>query len=217
MVAKGSVRGNKIKLPVATVAYYGPDDKVSTKVAVGIIERLGKIRVAVVMFTIVIISVAVIGRIELLHDNPRAHIDPAEFSRESLELWAKATVLSAGSCNGSGVPYPVDFSGEAGGGAPPYNYTWNFRDGSPPVHLASPWHNYTHIFPPFNASLEVNDSAGNHAWSNVTIPHIECPVTKVPSSPSDAVLYGTVVVVVAFAVVGVIVVMTRWKKHEPRL
>ena len=42
MVAKGSVRGNKIKLPVATVAYYGPDDKVSTKVAVGIIERLGK-------------------------------------------------------------------------------------------------------------------------------------------------------------------------------
>ncbi len=42
MVRKGSDRGNKTKLPVATVAYYGPDDKVSTKVAVGIIEHLGK-------------------------------------------------------------------------------------------------------------------------------------------------------------------------------
>lgn len=29
-------------MPVATVAYYGPDDKVSTKVAVGIIKQLGK-------------------------------------------------------------------------------------------------------------------------------------------------------------------------------
>ena len=42
MVPKGSGRGNKTKVPVATVAYYGPDDKVSTKVAVGIIEHLGK-------------------------------------------------------------------------------------------------------------------------------------------------------------------------------
>ena len=42
MAPKGSGRGTKTKLPVATVAYYGPDDKVSTKVAVGIIEQLGK-------------------------------------------------------------------------------------------------------------------------------------------------------------------------------
>ena len=40
MVPKGSGRGNRTKLQVATVAYYGPDDKVSTKVAVGIIEHL---------------------------------------------------------------------------------------------------------------------------------------------------------------------------------
>lgn len=42
MVHSGSGRGNKTKMPVATVAYYGPDDTVSTKVAVGIIEQLGK-------------------------------------------------------------------------------------------------------------------------------------------------------------------------------
>jgi len=38
MTSRKGRRGDKVKLPVATVAYYGPDDKVSTKVAVGIIE-----------------------------------------------------------------------------------------------------------------------------------------------------------------------------------
>jgi hypothetical protein len=42
MVSKKGRQGDKTKLPVATVAYYGPDDKISTKVAVGIIERWGK-------------------------------------------------------------------------------------------------------------------------------------------------------------------------------
>ncbi len=42
MAPKRGGRGNKTKMPMATVAYYGPDDKVSTKVAVGIFEQLGK-------------------------------------------------------------------------------------------------------------------------------------------------------------------------------
>lgn len=32
----------KVTLPVTTVAYYGPDDKTPTKVAVGIIKRFGE-------------------------------------------------------------------------------------------------------------------------------------------------------------------------------
>jgi len=35
-------QGKKAKLPVATIAYYGPDDKTPTKVAVGIVARWGQ-------------------------------------------------------------------------------------------------------------------------------------------------------------------------------
>jgi hypothetical protein len=41
-MGKKSKKNRKAKLPVATVAYYGPDDKTSTKVAVGIVEEWGK-------------------------------------------------------------------------------------------------------------------------------------------------------------------------------
>jgi hypothetical protein len=41
MGKKGKKIG-KAKLPVATVAYYGPDDKIPTKVAVGIVTEWGK-------------------------------------------------------------------------------------------------------------------------------------------------------------------------------
>jgi hypothetical protein len=41
MSQKGRQRG-RAKLPVATVAYYGPDDKTPTKVAVGIVKRWGE-------------------------------------------------------------------------------------------------------------------------------------------------------------------------------
>lgn len=39
---KKSKKSGKAKLPVATVAYYGPDDKTPTKVAVGIVTEWGK-------------------------------------------------------------------------------------------------------------------------------------------------------------------------------
>jgi len=41
MTKKGKQGGNG-KLPMATVAYYGPDDKTPTKVAVSIIRQWGK-------------------------------------------------------------------------------------------------------------------------------------------------------------------------------
>ena len=41
-MGKKSKQGGKAKLPVATVAYYGPDDKTPTKVAVGIVKRWGE-------------------------------------------------------------------------------------------------------------------------------------------------------------------------------
>ena len=41
MTKKGK-RGGNGKLPMATVAYYGPDDKTPTKVAVGIVRQWGK-------------------------------------------------------------------------------------------------------------------------------------------------------------------------------
>lgn len=41
-MSKKGKQKEKAKLPVATVAYYGPDDKTPTKVAVGIIKRWGR-------------------------------------------------------------------------------------------------------------------------------------------------------------------------------
>jgi len=41
MSQKGEQR-RRAKLPVATVAYYEPDDKTPTKVAVGIVKRWGE-------------------------------------------------------------------------------------------------------------------------------------------------------------------------------
>jgi hypothetical protein len=38
-MGKGKRRREQAKLPVATVAYYGPDDKTATKVAVGIVKE----------------------------------------------------------------------------------------------------------------------------------------------------------------------------------
>jgi hypothetical protein len=41
-MGKKSKKSGKAKLPVATVAYYGPDDRTPTKVAVGIVTEWGK-------------------------------------------------------------------------------------------------------------------------------------------------------------------------------
>lgn len=41
-MSKKKKRKEKPTLPVATVAYYGPDDKTPTKVAVGIIQQFGE-------------------------------------------------------------------------------------------------------------------------------------------------------------------------------
>jgi hypothetical protein len=41
-MSKKSKKSGKAKLPVVTVAYYGPDDETATKVAVGIVREWGK-------------------------------------------------------------------------------------------------------------------------------------------------------------------------------
>ncbi len=41
-MSKKGRRRERARLPVATVAYYGPDDKIATKVAVGIVNEWGK-------------------------------------------------------------------------------------------------------------------------------------------------------------------------------
>lgn len=45
-MSKKGRHGRKAASPVATVAYYGPDDKTPTKVAVGIIQQFGKAPIA---------------------------------------------------------------------------------------------------------------------------------------------------------------------------
>ncbi len=40
--SKSNKQHRKAELPVATVAYYGPDDKTPTKIAVGIVTEWGK-------------------------------------------------------------------------------------------------------------------------------------------------------------------------------
>ena len=41
-MSKRKKQRQKGKLPVVTVAYYGPDDKTATKIAVGLVKEWGK-------------------------------------------------------------------------------------------------------------------------------------------------------------------------------
>ncbi len=79
-----------------------------------------------------------------------------------------APLASAGASPSSGVaPLPVQFTGSASGGSPPYGYAWSFGDGARST-LQSPAHTYASPGN-YTASLTVNDSAGKQGTASVRV------------------------------------------------
>jgi PKD repeat protein len=80
-----------------------------------------------------------------------------------------ATLSASASANPTGgyVPLPVQFTGSASGGSPPYSYSWDFKDGSL-SNQQNPSHTYSNAGT-YAAKLTATDSQGTTATSSVTI------------------------------------------------
>jgi PKD repeat protein len=66
------------------------------------------------------------------------------------------------------APFGVSFEGTAAYGTPPYSYSWNFGDGSPPV----PGQNISHLFTSagvYTVTLTVQDSGSQTATATASI------------------------------------------------
>ena len=93
---KGQPPSERRKFPVATIAFYGPDDKTPTKIAVGIVEKEGEEPTALQRWA----SPDVAG-------DPQVHAEIKAFIQEHQ---AKSVVITEGviGCpHEEGIDYPL--------------------------------------------------------------------------------------------------------------
>lgn len=115
------------------------------------------------------------------------------------------TFTAYGSCDGGSAPVP--FHSNVTGGLPPYNYYWNFGDGSPSSGDPDPVHTYANSFGgPYNVTLTVKDAAGSTASRTQTLLFLfpPCPSRAqfpVLLTPLEFVVVGGAVAALATAVV----------------
>ncbi len=86
-----------------------------------------------------------------------------------------AAAAHASPTNGA-PPLTVDFQGKASGGSPPYNYTWDFGDGSAKKTSQNPSHTYD-TAGTFNPVLKVTDSDGGVAKDESLSIDVNTPIT----------------------------------------
>lgn len=110
-----------------------------------------------------------------------------------------------GSCDGG--PASVPFHSNVTGGLLPYNYDWNFGDGSPPSENQDPIHTYSNSFGgPYNVTLTVKDASGSTASRTQTLLFLfpPCPSRAqfpVLLTPLEFVVVGGAVAALATTVV----------------
>jgi PKD repeat protein len=80
-----------------------------------------------------------------------------------------APVASASASPDTAIaPATISFSGSAAGGNQPLSYEWNFGDGSSPVSMQNPSHEYTSPGT-YNATLTVTDADGDSDTATVSV------------------------------------------------
>jgi hypothetical protein len=107
----------------------------------------------------------------------------------------------------SGAPIagaPLNFSGNATGGDPPYFYAWRFGDGGGST-VADPEHSFAAVGN-FSVQLWVNDSLGATAYRALSV-HVAAATASRENPPSTGVASGSPIPVWVWASVGVVVVM----------
>ncbi len=118
-----------------------------------------------------------------------------------------------GSCDGG--PSSVPFHSVISGGAPPYNYTWNFGDGSHSNYDADPIHTYADSFGgPFNVTMIVRDSTGATASDTQLIHFLIPPFAH--TQPQPVVTPIDLVVLAAVIAAAVIALFIGVRKQQRR-
>ena len=124
-------------------------------------------------------------------------------------LWARAVVVQlASSCTQYPLTLAVD--GEAGGGVPPYKFSWSFGDGTP----VDPTENATHAYNStgqFNVSLHVMDSTLDSAWANFSVLSQDIPCDA-PASYGPPLIIGGLVVCLVLVTISSIIIIRRHRR-----
>jgi YVTN family beta-propeller protein len=126
---------------------------------------------------------------------------------EAAATWTE--VAATGLCGPPGVySLTIRLYGNATGGSPPYTYSWNFGDGSPPSTLQDPEHTYVSF--PNVATLTVTDHQGNQSQESVTIPGVvaTCP------TPAPISLLPSLIVLALGTILGIVVGLVAYGRKK---
>ncbi|MCI4360096.1 MAG: PKD domain-containing protein [Thermoplasmata archaeon] len=128
-------------------------------------------------------------------------------------LEANASAIDAGGTWNCGQGQETfDLFGRATSGSPPYQYRWDFGDGSPTSAAQDPVHAYHNLFS-FTANLTVTDALSHSALARVSGTWV---VPAICSNPPASDPIGVAVYLGLVAVVAVVaVVLIRRRRQRP--
>ena len=122
-------------------------------------------------------------------------------------------VTPAGSGSEGPAPYQVNFTSGQRGGIAPYNYTWNFGDGSRDVYVPDPSHVFSALGT-HRVTVRVVDAIGDVANGAMTISVVERLGVSLSAS-LDPVSIGTNVTIQAIARGGAAPIHYHWSGLPP--
>ena len=127
------------------------------------------------------------------------------------EVNATYSHVFSGSCDPTRTS--VHFFANASGAVPPYNFTWNFLDGSPYVFLQNPVHSFASPGM-YNPVLTVTDSNGysNGTILSLFVPAPPCATPTTGTGTQPWVLDGVVAGFVVGACGLIAIASRRWRE-----
>jgi PKD repeat protein len=125
-----------------------------------------------------------------------------------LNVSIRLQALAGSTATSGNPPFSVTFIGQVEGGVPPYQYDWDFGDGTPTSTLQDPLHRYN-VSGNYLVDLTVTDSKGNQSVSSLTV--------RVGSTPGGSPLASYWIVGFAVATVVAVVAALGWVVDRSRL